>query len=258
MRETYAPVLLSRRNQREITLYESQLHPESSKFLLAIKRPLVMLFYCPIILSASLYIALVFGYQYLLITTIPNTFMTLYGFSPSSIGLVYLGLGIGMITSATVFGVCSDRLLKYLAKRSGTGMKPEYRLLPLYLGALLVPAGLFLYGWSAQVRAPWIVPIIGTSLLGAGLNSTLMSLQTYLVDAYAIYAASALAANTIVRSTAGALLPLAGPDMFRSLGLGWGSSVLGFVALVFIPMPILLMKYGESLRLKSRYNGINS
>lgn len=54
-------------------------------------------------------------------------------------------------------------------------MKPEYRLKPLPLGAILLPAGFFLYGWTAQYKVHWIVPILGhlimylTPLLSAPL-----------------------------------------------------------------------------------------
>lgn len=70
----------------------------------------------------------------------------------------------------------------------------------------------------------------------------------YLVDSFTIYAASALAANAVVRSIAGAVLPLAGLPMYDKLGLGWGNSLLGFIAMVMIPAPWLFMKYGEYLR----------
>ena len=46
----------------------------------------------------------------------------------------------------------------------------------------------------------------------------------------------------------GALLPLAGPRMFESLGLGWGNSLLGFLALAFVPAPILFSRYGKVIR----------
>lgn len=72
----------------------------------------------------------------------------------------------------------------------------------------------------------------------------------YLVDAFAMYAASALAANTVVRSVVGAVLPLAGLQMYAKLGMGWGNSLLGFIAVGLIPVPILMLKYGEHLRKK--------
>jgi hypothetical protein len=70
----------------------------------------------------------------------------------------------------------------------------------------------------------------------------------YLVDAYTVYAASVTAASTIFRCLLGALLPLAGPAMYDTLGLGWGNSLLGFMAIAFFPVPILLFIYGEKLR----------
>lgn len=96
-----------------------------------------------------------------------------------------------------------------------------------------------------------------------------MALQMYLVDAFNIYAASALAASTVVRSIFGAVLPLAGlryvlllvqigdreidlrcRRMYAKLGMGWGNSTLGFIAFAMVPLGPLFLKYGERLRTK--------
>lgn len=50
-----------------------------------------------------------------------------------------------------------------------------------------------------------------------------MTINTYLVDAFTIHAASAMAANTVLRSIFGAVLPLCGLKMYAKLGLGWGN-----------------------------------
>lgn len=81
-----------------------------------------------------------------------------------------------------------------------------------------------------------------------------MCISTYLVDAYGMYAASAVAASTVIRSLAGAVLPLAGRDMFAALGLGWGSSLLAFIAIAMIPMPFLFYKFGERLRQRNLFD----
>lgn len=75
-----------------------------------------------------------------------------------------------------------------------------------------------------------------------------MTVSTYLVDAFTVYAASAMAANTVFRSLAGALLPLAGQKMYDTLGLGWGNSLLGFIALALCPLPIVFYVFGERIR----------
>lgn len=42
--------------------------------------------------------------------------------------------------------------------------------------------------------------------------------------------------------------------MFNKLGIDWGCSLLGFLALVFIPIPFILFKYGKTLRVNhSKY-----
>lgn len=75
-----------------------------------------------------------------------------------------------------------------------------------------------------------------------------MTVSTYLVDAYTIYAASAMAANAVFRSLVGAVLPLAGGPMYKTLGLGWGNSLLGFISLGLAPLPVVFYIYGERIR----------
>lgn len=84
-------------------------------------------------------------------------------------------------------------------------------------------------------------------------DSKQMSISIYLVDAFTLHAASAMAANTVLRSTFGALLPLAGPKMYATLGLGWGNSLLAFIALALCPMPWFFLKYGERIRTHPRF-----
>jgi hypothetical protein len=70
----------------------------------------------------------------------------------------------------------------------------------------------------------------------------------YIVDTFDIYSASALAANMVLRSLGGAFLPLAGEDMYAALGLGWGNSLLAFIAVALVPVPFVIFKYGHRIR----------
>lgn len=260
LRETYTTVLLKRKTARLIKeTGNTNLRSKRDNgltvrqlFMRAIIRPTKILILSPIVFATSIYVGVVYGYQYLMFATFTEVFEEQYGFSTKSVGLTYLGFGVGSLLGLFAIGTVSDRILKAKSKPtpespSGT-MKPEYRLPPLVVGAYFIPAGLFMYGWSAQYKTHWIVPIIGTALIGIGSISVFMCIVSYLVDAFTIYAASALAANTVVRSVVGALLPLAGQSMYASLGLGWGNSLLGFIAVACIPVPWALMKYGEKLR----------
>ncbi|KAJ5752563.1 hypothetical protein N7520_009480 [Penicillium odoratum] len=256
IKESYPPTLLARKT-RKMQQQTGNLNLRSKLdtgrtpkelFMHAIVRPTKMLFLSPIVFLMSLYVALIYGYLYLLFTTISEVFEDQYGFSQGSVGLAYLGIGIGSIIGLVFLGATSDRLLKYLTAKNGGASKPEYRLPLMIPASLFVPVALFMYGWTAYYKVAWIAPIIGTSFLGVGMILAFMTVGTYLVDAFTIYAASAMAANTVLRSLAGALLPLAGPAMYQTLGLGWGNSLLGFIALAMFPLPILFYIYGERIR----------
>lgn len=259
MRETYEPVLLERRTQRlrketGNPNLRSRLDPGiplREFFIRAIVRPSKMLMFSPIIFFLSLYMAIVYGYLYLLFTTIGTVFEGTYNFSQGSVGLAYLGIGLGSMIGLVTFGVVSDRMVK--SKSAKGEMKPEYRLPPLIPGSFLIPIGLFWYGWSAHAAIHWIMPIIGTMWVGLGLLATFMPIQTYLVDAFVAHAASAVAACTVLRSLCGAFLPLAGPSMYEALGLGWGNSLLAFIALSCLPISFIFYKYGEKIRTHPRF-----
>ncbi|MCJ1393969.1 hypothetical protein MMC18_006846 [Xylographa bjoerkii] len=259
LRESYPTIILERKARRlrketgNLSL-RSALHSGLSHvdlFKRSIIRPAKMLVFSPIVLLLSIDMAIVYGYLYLLFTTITEVFQSTYGFSQGAVGLTYLGLGIGMFLGLGIFGAASDYILK---RKSAKGeMKPEYRLPPMIPGSVLIPIGLFIYGWTAEKHVFWFVPIFGSSLVGLGLLATFMPIQTYLVDAFTIHAASALAANTVLRSLVGALLPLAGPTMYAKLGLGWGNSLLGFIAVAMLPIPWIFLIYGERIRTSSRF-----
>jgi len=63
-----------------------------------------------------------------------------------------------------------------------------------------------------------------------------------------MYVASVFAGNDLMRSAFGAGFPLFGSAMFNKLGIDWGNSLLGFLAIAFTPIPFVLYKYGKTLR----------
>lgn len=70
-------------------------------------------------------------------------------------------------------------------------------------GALLVPIGFFWYGWSISAHAHWILPNCGAALFGSGIIISMQCVTSYIIDAYTTYAASAIAAITVLRGFAG-------------------------------------------------------
>ncbi|KAJ6470128.1 multidrug resistance protein 4 [Mycena vitilis] len=264
LRETYAPVIRLR--------IAAQLDAENSggchaglfpargdklSFLWTnLTRPIVLLSRSCICLILSLYIAFTYGIYYLLFATFANFFKKTYGFGPGIGGLAYLGVGIGFLSSTLLSASFSDRVYQYLAgKNEGKGT-PEMRIPLLLLGSFFVPVGLFWYGWSAQAKLHWVMPIIGSgepkhTHLWIALNPASISINLYLVDTFT-YAASALAPAIVFRSLLGFAFPLFGQQMFDALGFGGGTSLLGGLAIILgVPFPLYIYYYGEAIRQKS-------
>lgn len=221
----------------------------------AIVRPVKLLIFSPIVLLVSLYTGILFGLIFLLFTTFPSVFEDVYGFDPGVAGLAYLGLGIGMVLGLVLFSVLSDKLLGRKNGETAAAPRPEDRLILMKWFGPITPLGLFIYGWTAKYAVHWIAPIIGTFVVGLGSLFVVIPGQIYLVDSFgAEAAASAMAANLLVRSPFGAFLDLAASPLYAKLGLGWGNSVLGFICLAFTPVPWLFYTYGERLRTHFQVN----
>lgn len=103
-------------------------------------------------------------------------------------------------------------------------------------------------GYRHSDQRPRIIPILGTVPIGLGIIYIFTPMSTYLLDAYPDYSASAIAASTVLRSLFSAFLPLAGPPMYARLGLGWGNSLLAFIALALGGVPLLFCRYGQGWR----------
>lgn len=65
-----------------------------------------------------------------------------------------------------------------------------------------------------------------------------LGIMNYLIDSYTIYAASCLAANSVLRSMFGTIFPLFTTYMYQNLGIHWASSIPAFLALACVPMPV--------------------
>jgi DHA1 family multidrug resistance protein-like MFS transporter len=131
---------------------------------------------------------------------------------------------------------------------------PEWRLPISMVGGLLFAAGLFWFGWSGYTgHVHWIVPVLSGLFTGFGIFSIFLSLLNYLVDAYLMFAASAIAANTFMRSIFGGVFPLFATYMFNGMGIEWASTLLGCVALLLVPMPVIFYLFGKKIRGKSKF-----
>jgi hypothetical protein len=198
--------------------------------------------------------AYLFGLMYLMLSTFPILWVNHYGMSTSTGSLNFISIGVGFFVGTQVTSPIIDAVYCRLKARNNGVAKPEFRIPMLIPASLLIPIGLFWYGWSAQARVHWIMPNLGAAVFSAGMVMAFQCINGYLIDSYTRYAASAIAAATVLRSLAGFGFPIFAPAMYKALDFGWGNSVLGFVAIgLGVPAPFILWMFGERLRRLSRF-----
>jgi len=257
LNETYPPVIRLNQAKRasgtdNVTWTHSHANEPTWHILwVNLSRPVRLLFGSFICFILSLYLAMVYGINLLIIATFAKLFTDIYHFSTVGRGLVFIGLGIGY-SAAVIFGAhTSSKIYSTLSERNNGKGTPEMRIPALIIGSFSIPIGLLWYGWSAEKEIHWIMPIIGAGIFAFGQLTALLTVNLYLVDAFA-YAASALAAAGVFQSLLCFVFPLFGQDLYTKMGYGGGNSLLAGLAIVIgIPFPIWIWYKGESIRKRS-------
>jgi MFS family permease len=280
--ETYAPVLLRKRSEKlsKITgkVYRSKLDIErgqvsiSEAFKAALSRPWILLFREPIVLILSIYMAIVYGTLYLMFAAYPIVYQEARDWSEGIGGLPFLAILIGMLFAVAYTILYDNKRYQKTTDRHGGFAPPEARLPAAMIGGVALPIGLFWFAWTNYPTLPWQASVAAGIPFGFGMClvflatmvSRLMNLlsistdayhypQNYLIDAYTIFAASVLAANSVLRSCFGAVFPLFTTYMYKNLGIHWASSIPAFLALACVPFPFLFYKYGTAIRERCKF-----
>ncbi|KAB5588412.1 MFS multidrug transporter [Ceratobasidium theobromae] len=266
--ETYAPTLLAAKaralrkstgDDTICTVHEHKRKGVSTWSFIAssMLRGIKFLLFDPVMIVMATYMAVIYGTMYLQLTTFASLWTTKYGQSVGIGGLHYLFMGAGFTLGAQIGSRLLDRIYKRLKKRNNGVATPEMRLHLLGIGSFMFPIGLLIYGWTAEHRVFWLVPDIGVLIFCIGMIASFLCIQTYIVDTYGLHAASAIAALSSLRSVAGFAFPLFAEDMFSTLGIGWGNSLLALIALVVgCPAPFLFYRFGPQLRALARSNRV--
>jgi multidrug resistance protein len=260
--ETYAPVLLRKRaaklSQMTGKHYISIIEHKQGKtslfvaFKTALSRPWILLFKEPIVLLLSIYMAIIYGTLYMLFAAFPIVYQQGRGWNQGVGGLSFLGIMVGMLFAIAYTIPANKRYIK-IEKAHGGFAPPEARLTGALVGSIALPIGLFWFAWTNSPSVHWMVSIAAGVPFGFGMVLVFLSIMNYLIDAYTIFAASVLAANSVLRSCFGAAFPLFTTYMYQDLGIHWASSVPAFLALACVPFPFLFYKYGPAIREKCKF-----
>lgn len=260
--ETYSPVLLRQRAKKlsEMTgkVYLTEMDALRGKVTLtqalktSLSRPWILLFKEPIVLLLSIYLAIIYGTLYMLFSAFPIVYIGTRGWSQGISGLAFLGVMVGMLMAVAYSIWDNNRYLREEEKEGGFAA-PESRLPPCLVGSIALPIGLFWFAWTNYPSIHWMVSIAASVPFGFGMVLVFLSVMNYLIDSYTIFAASVLAANSVLRSLCGAAFPLFATYMYRDLGIHWASTIPAFLALACVPFPFLFYKYGSRIREKCKY-----
>ncbi|GAA5880257.1 hypothetical protein JCM1840_003411 [Sporobolomyces johnsonii] len=261
--ETYVPTILhleAKRLRKETgdDRWHAPIEKKQDESIKAILRrtvlkPFIMIVEEPMLAVITLYMSLVYGVVYLLFEAIPIVFMGAHHLNAGECGLVFLALLMGAVAGVFLYIVYFNRQYMKLHHDIKPRMvPPEERLRPLFYASPLFAVAFFWFGWTAYPHISIWSPILAVFLLGLTILYVFLSGFNYMIDCYLWNAASALSINTVVRSSFGAGFPLFAGQMYRKLGTPGASSLLGGLAIVFVPVPFLLYKYGKKIRAMSK------
>lgn len=190
-----------------------------------------------------------------------------YEWQGGHVGLSYLAAALGIFLGIAFCMLFSNRMYHFMvnrhAERSGNSdvvddyflpgdcktHRPELRIPLMQLGMSIVPLGLIIFAWTAESQPMhWVAPLVGLTVYSFGMILAYVSIQTYLVDTFGVYAASAIAAGVVMRGILGCVFTIVGFRLYVKLGYGWGTTLLASIVLVFAPVPAFLYVFGERIR----------
>lgn len=259
--ESYPPVLLVYKAQR--LRHETgnwALHAKHEEWDVSIKemankyliRPFALLS-TPICFAVALYASFVYGILYLNLAAFPIEFIGERGWGQVVGQLPFLSMLVGIMMGAGV-NLLNQRFYISRFKKNNNRPVPEARLPPMMIGSVVFAAGLFIFAWTSDKSIHWIGPVIGAACMGLGFFTIFQAAINYLVDTFPLTAASAIAANTCLRSVFAAAFPLFTDAMYNNLGIDWAASTLGFISIALIPIPFLFYVFGKRLRARGKWS----
>ncbi|KAF2270016.1 MFS general substrate transporter [Lojkania enalia] len=259
--ETYPPKLLvykARRLRHEtgnwalhakFEEWDVSIKELAKKFLL---RPIQLLM-TPICFLVALYASFCYGILYMQLGGIPIIFGELRGWNPVPATLPFLCIFIGAILGCGA-NVYNQVLYNKAYRAAGNKPIPEKRLPPMMVGSFLFSGGQFIMGWTSSPDIHWICPCVGLVMNGTGFFTIFQAALNYLVDTFTQYAASAVAANTFLRSCFAGAFPLVVGPMYHNIGVGPGSTITGGFAALLIPVPFIFYIFGKRIRARSKWS----
>ncbi|KAJ5587703.1 Efflux pump bik6 [Penicillium hispanicum] len=259
--ESYTPVLLSYKARRlRLETKNWALHSKLEEWDVSVKelankylvRPFQMLG-TPICLLMSTYAAFVYGILYANLEAFSVEFQEIRGWGPVVGNLPFIALLVGIFCAAAV-NIYNNKYYFSQFQANNNRPVPEARLPPMMIGGFAFTAGLFIFGWTSSPHINHWPSIVGIGLVGFGFTTIFQSALNYLIDTFTRFSASAVAANTFLRSIMAGAFPLFVLPMYHNIGVDWGTTIFGCVSAVLIPVPFCFFFWGKRIRARGEWS----
>ncbi|CRL19797.1 Sucrose/H+ symporter, plant [Penicillium camemberti] len=222
-----------------------------SIFTVALMRPWRLLI-DPISFFVAIYYAVVYTLLYMLFSIYPIIFQQKRGWNAGVGELPLIGTVIGACLGGLALFVNNQiNRRKFTENRKSV---PEDRLPGAMVGGVMFAVTIFWFAWTAEYNSVhWAVPTVAGTFLAMSILLIFVVFINYIIDSYLMYAASAVAANTVLRSACAAASPLFTQYMFNALGVGGAGSLIGGVGVLLMPIPFVFYRYGAAIRARSKF-----
>ncbi|RAH77888.1 MFS general substrate transporter [Aspergillus japonicus CBS 114.51] len=193
------------------------------------------------------YGALLYAGMAAVLTTLTTTLATHYDFNTIQIGLCYLPMGLGSLTSRYTVGFLLDRTFRRHAhaqqlriirntQQDISAFDIERARLTVAIPLAYAAALVFVaYGWVMQARVSLAGPVLTLFVGSHLLTGAFTALSTLIVDLNRGSPATAVAANNLVRCLLGAGATAGAAPVIERIGIGWMAVVMAVVWVVASP-----------------------
>ncbi|KAL6872196.1 MFS general substrate transporter [Trichoderma novae-zelandiae] len=259
--ETYLPLLLDwkAKELRRLTgdqRYSSE-HATSGSLAGRLKHNIklgVTFFSTEVIVTVlGLYLLLLYTLLFTSLSGFDYTFRETYGLSPGLTGSCFASIAVG----STIFTVSAPSWYGWARRKTahvhGASVEPEFRLWPAIATSPMLPVCLFWLGWTNYPSISIWSGLAACCVFGIALTAFYVSSYEYIIDSYGNHSAIALASITSLRYLAAGGMVMATRPMYTAIGVHWTMTILGCVAAILSPAPLLFWFYGPRLRRNSKY-----
>ncbi|CCH46602.1 Cycloheximide resistance protein [Wickerhamomyces ciferrii] len=248
-------------NEKIISLGEIELMNMNTKEVIidTLWRPFEITIKEPVVLLIHIYISLIYAIMYIWFEAFPIVFFQTKHFTLVTMGVSYIGIFVGCVLGNFIYVPWT---FKHFTRPilNGELVNPEVFLPLTIMGSIIMPIGVFIFGWTSSPEINWFPPILGATLFVFGNYFVFQTLFNYFSMSFYRFLPSVFSGNAAIRSIFGGVFPLFGNALFMNTGssefpVGWGSSILGFLCVLMIAIPVLFYFNGPKLRARSKYAG---